>query len=47
MFIMGENGLGKSTIIEAIAVSLGLSAEGGTRNMVYEHITQLPSLKNT
>lgn len=35
-FIMGENGSGKSTIIESLAISLGLSAEGGTRNMVYE-----------
>lgn len=35
-FIAGENGSGKSTIIEAIAVSIGLSAEGGTRNMMYE-----------
>lgn len=33
---MGKNGSGKSTIIEALAVSLGLSAEGGTRNMAYE-----------
>ena len=35
-FIMGENGSGKSTIIESLAISLGLSAEGGTRNMLYE-----------
>ena len=35
-FIMGENGSGKSTIIESLAISFGLSAEGGTRNMLYE-----------
>lgn len=35
-FIIGENGSGKSTVIESLAISLGLSAEGGTRNMVYE-----------
>ena len=27
-FFVGENGIGKSTFIEAIAVSLGLPAEG-------------------
>lgn len=43
-FIMGENGSGKSTVIEALAVSLGLSAEGGTRNMVYETFNSTSSL---
>ncbi len=31
-FFVGENGTGKSTLLEAIAVSLGFNAEGGTRN---------------
>lgn len=31
-FIVGENGTGKSTILEAIAVSYGFNPEGGTRN---------------
>lgn len=31
-FLIGENGIGKSTLIEAIAVSCGLNAEGGTQN---------------
>jgi predicted ATPase len=32
-FFVGENGAGKSTILEAIAVAMGLPAEGGTRNV--------------
>lgn len=39
-FFVGENGVGKSTFIEAIAVSLGLNAEGGTQNFTF-------STKNT
>jgi predicted ATPase len=35
-FLVGENGIGKSTFIEAIAVALGLPAEGGTENFKYE-----------
>jgi predicted ATPase len=35
-FLVGENGVGKSTFIEAIAVALGLPAEGGTNNFRYE-----------
>lgn len=31
-FFVGENGTGKSTLLEAIAVSFGFNAEGGTRN---------------
>ncbi len=31
-FIVGENGTGKSTILEAIAVAYGFNPEGGTRN---------------
>lgn len=32
-FLVGENGSGKSTIIEAIAVAAGFNAEGGSKNM--------------
>jgi len=32
-FFVGENGAGKSTILEAIAVALGLPAEGGPRSV--------------
>src|SRR3954469_23273890 len=31
-FFIGENGTGKSTLIEAIAVAAGFNAEGGTSN---------------
>lgn len=31
-FLVGENGVGKSTIIEAIAVACGFNPEGGTIN---------------
>lgn len=34
-FFVGENGIGKSTFIEALAVSIGLPAEGGTENFRY------------
>lgn len=31
-FLVGENGIGKSTLIEAIAVNMGFNPEGGTVN---------------
>jgi predicted ATPase len=31
-FFIGENGTGKSTLLEAIAVAYGFNAEGGTKN---------------
>ncbi|RYX78986.1 ATP-binding cassette domain-containing protein [bacterium] len=31
-YLVGENGSGKSTIIESIAVTAGFNAEGGTKN---------------
>ena len=37
-FFVGENGIGKSTFIEAIAVYLGLNAEGGTQNFNFSTI---------
>lgn len=35
-FFIGENGVGKSTFIEALAVGLGLNAEGGTQNFLFQ-----------
>ena len=34
-FLVGENGIGKSTLIEAIAVALGFNPEGGTKNFSF------------
>ena len=34
-FFVGENGTGKSTLLEAIAVAYGLNAEGGSRNFMF------------
>ena len=39
-FLIGENGTGKSTIIEALAISCGFNGEGGTKNFSF-------STKNT
>ena len=35
-FLVGENGTGKSTLIEAIAVCCGFNPEGGGRNFSFE-----------
>ncbi|MBQ9012232.1 MAG: AAA family ATPase [Bacilli bacterium] len=35
-FLVGENGMGKSTLIEAIAVALKLNPEGGTQNFSFK-----------
>jgi predicted ATPase len=34
-FLVGENGSGKSTFMEAIAVRYGLNAEGGSKNFTF------------
>ena len=54
-FLVGENGIGKSTLIEAIAISAGFNPEGGTRNYNFhtknthsglsEYITLIKSYK--
>lgn len=36
-FFYGENGVGKSTLIEAIAIALGLNPEGGSENMQFSN----------
>lgn len=45
-FLVGENGVGKSTFMEAIAVALGLPAEGGTENFRYETNNTTSELSN-
>lgn len=35
-FIIGENGTGKSTLLEAIAVAMGFNPEGGTKNFDFK-----------
>lgn len=35
-FLIGENGVGKSTFIEALAISLDLNPEGGTQNFMFK-----------
>jgi predicted ATPase len=34
-FLVGENGSGKSSLLEAIAWAVGFGAEGGSRNNSY------------
>lgn len=34
-FLVGENGTGKSTLLEALALLIGLNAEGGSRNFSF------------
>ena len=35
IFLVGENGTGKSTLLEAMAVGYGFNPEGGTRNFCF------------
>lgn len=35
-FLVGENGIGKSTFLEALAISLGLNPEGGSQNFDFK-----------
>ena len=34
-FLVGENGTGKSTLIEAVAIAMGFNAEGGSRDFYF------------
>jgi len=36
-FFYGENGVGKSTLVEGIAIALGLNPEGGSNNMQFSN----------
>lgn len=43
-FFVGENGAGKSTVLEAIAMALGYGQEGGTKNVAYRTTESVSSL---
>jgi predicted ATPase len=43
-FFVGENGSGKSTVLEAIALALGYAPEGGTRNVRLETVESVSDL---
>lgn len=45
-FIIGENGSGKSTILESIAVAYGFNAEGGTKNFNFSSRATHSNLSN-
>lgn len=45
-FIIGENGSGKSTILESIAVAYGFNAEGGTKNFNFTSKATHSNLSN-
>ena len=40
----GENGVGKSTLIEAIAIALGINPEGGSNNMQFSNFDDYSEL---
>lgn len=44
-FFSGENGTGKSTLLEAIAVAAGFNAEGGTKNYHFSTYDDLSELQ--
>ena len=43
-FLVGENGSGKSTILEGIALALGYGPEGGTMNVQFQTAESVSSL---
>lgn len=45
-FLIGENGIGKSTLIEAIAVSCGLNPEGGSQNFNFSTLDSHSNLSH-
>jgi len=45
-FLTGENGVGKSTLTEAIAINLGFNAEGGSKNFNFKSTESHSDLHN-
>lgn len=45
-YIVGENGMGKSTLLEGIAVTLGFNPEGGTLNFNFSSYDSHSNLDN-
>lgn len=43
-FFIGENGSGKSTVLEAIAIALGFGPEGGTKNVQFRTVDSVSPL---
>lgn len=43
-FFVGENGAGKSTVLEAIALALGFGPEGGTLNVQHRTVESVSAL---
>ena len=46
-FLVGENGMGKSTLIEAIAVAYGFNREGGSKNFHFQTYEEEEGLQNS
>lgn len=45
-YIVGENGIGKSTLLEGIAGALGINPEGGTKNFNFSSYDSHSNLQN-
>jgi predicted ATPase len=45
-FIIGENGTGKSTLLEAFAVANGINPEGGSRNFDFQQRNPIQNFTN-
>src|SRR4051812_34173572 len=45
-YVIGENGMGKSTLLEGIAVAYGFNPEGGTMNFNFSNYDSHSDLHN-
>ena len=46
-FFIGENGTGKSTLLESIAVAAGFNLEGGSKNFQFETVRREVAYEET